>query len=140
MFVLHGEIGDKPIELDKAFNQKIGDRVMNLRIKCRLLIDTSKLIRCRYCTSPVIDTMVPKFESRYNGDEWKCNRVSCSNLNVPERSRCVNCHKCIPQDQTANMRESIFNRYERLTRDEILKDEGLNEEALQALGVNGWSL
>ena len=38
------------------------------------------------------------------------------------------------------MRESIFHRYERLTREEVLEDEGLNEEALQALGVNGWSL
>ena len=68
LFIMHDEIGGKKLALAyDENNPNIGTRKLNLRIKCRFLITTSKVIRCKHCTSPVIDTMVPDFEIRSEG-------------------------------------------------------------------------
>lgn len=49
LFVLHEQLGENKIELDREFDPSIGDRKLNLRIKCRFLVNTSKLLRCQHC-------------------------------------------------------------------------------------------
>ena len=78
--LLRKELGDKPINLGSAH-----ERMMNLRIKVRFLATHSKLIRCRACSAPVIDTMVPDFEKKYAGGVWNC---TCKQSNSSDRSRC----------------------------------------------------
>lgn len=61
-------LGDKIIQItDPTVNL---ERQMNLRIKCRFLISHSKLIKCKHCMAPVVDTMLPGFHERYSGEEW----------------------------------------------------------------------
>ena len=55
------ELGGKPLEFSKE--GKVMDNLLNLRIKCRHLVDDGKIIRCRTCCSPVTPNMVPNFST-----------------------------------------------------------------------------
>ena len=113
--LLRRNLGDKKIELGSSH-----DRQMNLRIKVRFLATNAKLVRCRTCTSPVIETMVPYFNRRYNGEKWKCKKPGCGVVNPADRSRCNSCSKNIAEGLSGKMKDSIFERYQRLRKEDLL--------------------
>lgn len=62
--------------------------------------------------------------------KWTCRNPTCKNDNTPDRSRCVNCAKCIPPTNIAakSMKESLFTRYTRLTTKEMEDDDIMKDE------------
>ena len=58
---LRQELGDEVIQLTEDENTAIASRQMNLRIKCRFLGVTNKMVMCKKCSSPVTEAMVPRF-------------------------------------------------------------------------------
>ena len=102
--ILRQELDNILIETGKESN-----RQLNLRIKCRFLVCNNEIIKCTTCTSPVIDTMIPGFDKRYRGMIWSCK--SCRQPNKAEKSRCMHCRKCIPQELTYKLKDNIFDRY-----------------------------
>lgn len=96
---------------------------MNLRIKCRFLGVTNKMVLCKKCSSPVTEAMVPRFAERFEGRYWTCSRPGCQNQNAPDRSRCTSCNKSLPMSEVSALQESVFGRFERATAADIARDE-----------------
>ena len=101
---------------------------MNLRIKCRFLGVTNKMVLCKKCSSPVTEAMVPRFAERFEGRYWTCTRPGCQNQNAPDRSRCTSCNKSLPMSEVSALRESVFGRFERATAADIARDELARED------------
>ena len=99
----------------------------------RLLITNNKILRCQSCSSPIVESMHSEFKERFEGKVWDCETQGCRNQNKPERSRCINCNKCIPQKQASNMKESIFGRLERLTEEKIRSLLGKRRSGMKTL-------
>ena len=109
---------------------------MNLRIKCRFLGVTNRMVMCKKCSSPVTEAMVPRFADRFEGRMWTCNRQGCNNENTPDKSRCFNCNKSLPMAEVQKLQESVFGRFERATEADIAKDEIGREDGKGTAPIN----
>lgn len=89
-------MGDSKLNFDDKQDAEVIDRQLNLRLKVRLLTTHNKILRCQSCSSPIVESMHSEFKRRFEGRVWDCETQGCRNENKPERSRCVNCSKCIP--------------------------------------------